>query len=275
MRNAAKWIAALAFSGALFSCLAEETKEPAYASKKPLYAKVALNEDGSKVLTVVFDESKGTGKGYDVLYADVELAGRLDKAARVEAPSYICPSGAHFYFPPIELSVPYNDKGAGVSTPCLVSLSYERHTPETGAAGRLLMSSAASTTQDFFVATTVRLRDGSAEREYSFKRSITVSPTLSDARVWGFPRRPGVAITTKPDPQKKGNVGIGLDMAETESQEQKSAGPLLQSSRCGCAATEASFQCKPPINAHVEVKTPEGKVVVHRGDAALDKFTFG
>jgi len=251
-------------------CLAEGPNEGAYSSDKPLYAKVALNEDGSKVLTVVFDESKGTGKGYDVLYADVDMSGKLDKAERVEATSFICPSGVHFYFRPIELDAPYNKGGAGVSDPCQVSLSYERHSSKTGTTARLLRSSSAAKTELFTVTSCVRLRDGVTEQEYSFNQNIRPSQSLRDAPVWSFPRNPQVAIITKPDEERKGNLGIGLDLIDANSP----GGASLQSGGCGCSSIQMRFQCEPPTKAHVEIKKLDG-TVVHRGDATLDKFTFG
>jgi hypothetical protein len=275
MRKLGTAIAALALLGAGFLRSGEAASEPAYSSKKPLYAKVALTEDGSKVLTVVFDESKGTGKGYDVVYADTDLSGKLDKASRVQASPFMCPSGVHYYFPPIGLKVSYNDKGVGISDACQVTLSSEKHYSQTGASARLLASSGVGrAAEDFFVSTSIRLRDGSTEREYSFKESIRPSPSPDAAAVASFPRKPEVAISTKPDEVKQGNLGIAFDLSDAEGEKQSPAGGAVQSLGCGCAATQARFQTNPPINAHVEIKTPDGKVV-HQGDAALDKFTFG
>jgi hypothetical protein len=275
MRKLGSAIAAVAVLGAGFLRSVEPATEPAYSSKKPLYAKVALTEDGSKVLTVVFDESKGTGKGYDAIYADADLSRKLDRDDRVQASPYVCPSGVHYYFPPIGLKVSYNDKGAGISDACQVTLSCEKHYSQTGASARLLTSSGLGrATEDFFVSTSIRLRDGSTEREYSFKQSMRPSPSPDGAPVASFPRKPVVAISTKPDELNKGNLGIALDLSDGEARGQAPAGGAVQSAGCGCAATQARFQTKPPINAHVEIKTPDGKVV-HQDDAALDKFTFG
>ncbi len=46
---------------------AEPGTRPAYSSDKPLYAKVVLDEGGSKVLALAFDESQGPGRGYDAI----------------------------------------------------------------------------------------------------------------------------------------------------------------------------------------------------------------
>ena len=46
-------------------------KEPKYVSGKPAYRFFALGPEGTSILAMVADESKGTGAGYDTLYADL------------------------------------------------------------------------------------------------------------------------------------------------------------------------------------------------------------
>lgn len=57
----------------LVNCIvyADTLKEPKYISKEPKYAKLLLlnNEE----LVLAFDESKGSGTGYDTVYADVNF----------------------------------------------------------------------------------------------------------------------------------------------------------------------------------------------------------
>lgn len=45
-------------------------KQPRYNSEKPLYLTATLGNGNDAAFTFVLDESQGTGKGYDVLYAD-------------------------------------------------------------------------------------------------------------------------------------------------------------------------------------------------------------
>ena len=60
-------------------------------STDPRYAAVVLPEFGGKNVLVIFDESAGTGKGYDTVYVDANLDGVMSKdekyAAEPEAPS--------------------------------------------------------------------------------------------------------------------------------------------------------------------------------------------
>lgn len=53
----------------------DKLKESVYISKEPVYAKLLLIND--EELTLVFDESKGTDKGYDILHADTNFNNNL------------------------------------------------------------------------------------------------------------------------------------------------------------------------------------------------------
>ena len=272
-------IALLLLSSLAFPRLAESAEEPNYSSEKPLYARVALTEDGSKVLSVVFDESEGTGKGYDVLYADANFNGRFDESEKLAAKIHRCsPTGMHCNFPAIKLNVRYNRKAIGVPDPCEVTFNYARHSyttalkavelsvrlPEGKSAAKTLNPSLSKTTtnEDFYVSSTIRLQ-GSAQWQYSFRHSIKPSEALENAPVCSFNGTPELMITTKPDPKKKGNLGIGLD--------------LVPAQKCPRPGADNRLECKKgglPIKAHVEIKKADG-TVIHRGDDTLDKFTFG
>jgi hypothetical protein len=53
------------------------TKEPVYASTKVRYGFFVLGNGRQSVMTLAWDESEGTGKGYDTLYADTNCNGIL------------------------------------------------------------------------------------------------------------------------------------------------------------------------------------------------------
>jgi hypothetical protein len=58
------------------------SKEPAYKSAKPVYLSLALGKGAGRYVIGAFDESGGTGKGYDKLYLDANNNGDLtDDAA--------------------------------------------------------------------------------------------------------------------------------------------------------------------------------------------------
>ena len=65
-------------------------KEPKYVSEKPAYRFFAFGPEGKSVMAMVLDESQGTGKGYDVLYIDLNLDRDITAAAlrgRARAPA--------------------------------------------------------------------------------------------------------------------------------------------------------------------------------------------
>jgi hypothetical protein len=56
-------------------------------SANPRYLSIILPELGAKGVSVVFDESKGTGKGCDIVYVDANLNGKIDDGEKYTAPS--------------------------------------------------------------------------------------------------------------------------------------------------------------------------------------------
>jgi len=249
----------LALLSLALSSLGDPAKEPVYSSEKPAYVKVALNEGGSKVLSVVFDESKGTGKGYDMLYADVDFSGRLDKGKKLAARISKCTYGIHCNFPAIELNVPSSNGPSKISDPCEVIFNYSKHSSpvETSTTRLRALSStpATTTTESFTASSKMKVREGSARWEYSFRGDIKPSENLKNAPVWNFLHAPKMKITAKPDDRKKGNLGVGLELLSGEIN--------VEGNKAGV-----------PLKAHVEIKKPNGRVV-HRADGNLDKFGFG
>ncbi len=236
-------------------------------SDKPLYAKVALNEDGSKVLLVMYDESEGTGKGYDLLYADLNFDGKFEQgeSSRKTHHPYMSrtralPAGWEGWaFSPISLNVPFNQKGEGVPDPCRMTFRYQRYPTMSRvlALGGTIGPSPSprKIAEVFEVRSEIRLHQDSTAWEYSFEGNMKPSESLESAPVWRFDDRPKIEIATRPDGRTKGNLGIALNVP----------------------AGERRFECKEagqPPKAHVQIKKPDG-IVVHEGGETLDKFRFG
>ncbi len=243
---------------------------PSYCSEKPLFAKVAVNEDGSTILCVAFDESQGTGEGYDVFYADVNMNGKFDADERFEktppppilSTGLVPPGWSSSTFPPVIVNVPYNEKGEGVSDPCKVTFRFQRYLignvislSESGASLRPIAPAPREIRQELVVQAIIWLRQDGAIWEYLFGDIIRPYERIEDAVVWRFGGKPELEVSTRPDGRKEGNLGIGLEL--------KAGGQ--------------SFLCRKEGSlpeAHVEIKNSSGKVV-HQGSAALNKFAFG
>ncbi len=84
-------------------------------SPNALYARLAIAEGASGVMVVMLDESGGAGSGYDTLYADIDLDGRLttegERLEATESEDYGQVSIAQF--PPIDLGDGVNGADAG------------------------------------------------------------------------------------------------------------------------------------------------------------------
>ena len=223
---------------------ATPAKPATFKSKRLLYGKIALNEDRSKLVSVVFDESGGTRTGHDILYADVNFNGRFEEDEKLDAVkvkrygTWLSSST----FAPIAFNVPYNEKAEGIPDPCRITLSYRQY-PRAGVA------------EDFLVTAVLKLRENEAVWEYTLKGSGKLTKRLEDAELWSMNVVPNIHITTRADERNRGNIGVGLELK----------------------AGETELECRKagePIKAHVEIKKLDG-TVVHRGDATLDKFVFG
>jgi len=85
--------------------------EPKYRSKKPIYLVATFGSNADSKYTIVLDESKGTGRGYDVLYIDSNNNENLTDdrkiAGRVRQQGRNYTSGN---FGPIEVMIDYGDR---------------------------------------------------------------------------------------------------------------------------------------------------------------------
>ncbi len=262
------WLVLAAMGTTLF-CLPTDVLAdvPPFQSKKPRYIKVVLTEDGAKTLSVVFDESRGTAAGYDVLYADVNFNGRFEETEKLAASVRRVSSTTCYEFPPIEVAVLYNEKAEGISSPSQVSFTHYRYsyTPAKKApraapdAKGLVARPAETVTREHFLGrATIRLREGSNHWEClfrSFGSLLSPSDNLENAPVWRFHQTPELHVETMPDQEKEGHLGIRL---------------ILLAGRNSLACTREGQ----PVKARVEIRKPGGKVV-HRDAAPLDRFFFG
>lgn len=73
-------------------------------SERPLFARFTVSSDASRVLSVMLDESGGTGTGYDIAYIDLDFDGRLTPEDRIEpAHSFARDEFVMVSFGPLEL----------------------------------------------------------------------------------------------------------------------------------------------------------------------------
>lgn len=168
-------------------------------SGRPVRMTIALNAAGTRSLSLVFDEYKGTRAGYDRVWADLDGDGRFeaeemfvtyadpsDDYTAVEEPKGMVESE----FPPLLLQLNAADRKLRVPPPDTVRIWYER-----------------DRRHDLFkvvVDTTVHDRRGCWQ--YSV---FGVYWTKGKTRVpWGLDRRPDFGFYTKPDRYRDGYAQI-------------------------------------------------------------------
>ncbi len=234
--------------------------EPVYASEKPLYAAIAVNEAASKVLTLVFDESKGTGKGYDTLYADLNFNGDLTDDEAIEGTLI---GGEGYFsgsFSSIAVSVPYNDKGQGIEEPCELTVQYFQFSPQTirsynEEGERILVESGEQTQHHFMVSATIRLRDEAAQWECFFFSPLSPAEKPEQVLAVALGEQPSLQLSLVPSDAAEGNVGIGATVM----------------------AGKGSLSCTEdgqPLMAHLEVTNERG-VTIHSLYVDAEKLVPG
>ncbi len=250
MKNLIRPIAIMVSVGVACSCAFGALKEPAYQSKKPLYAKVVLDEAGTKILKLVFDESGGPGRDYDTIYADLNLNNDLTDDKPIKGKLRRETNLRECSFPPVEIAFPYNEKASGVEKPWTIEVSYFHFAP----ASRLRRGRAP---QELSLSCqgTIGLKDESGEWQYSWRDTLPVAEKPNGILALAFGGAPSVRIGVKPDPEKKGNVGIAAYLVAN--------GVSVGYTKAGKAAT-----------AHVKV-TGEQDNIVHSEEVALEKLRFG
>ncbi len=218
--------------------------QPSFQSEKPLYARVALTKDGSKVLNVVFDESEGTGTDYDLMYADVDRRGSFENALQAGARCIYQRRNMQALFPPIE-SNSQGEVMAGRDPDRRVFLfRYYRYGHNGGQ-------------QQFFqVENDIAMRQDATDWEYRLYDILEPSESLAQAPVWRFDRSLILEVDTRSE--RDGSLGIALSLRIGDSLES-----AIQGKKGGA-----------PIAAVISITKPGGEVV-HRDTDRLEKFVFG
>ena len=170
-----------------------------FKSKKPLYAAIAINEKGDKILKLVFDESGGTGNGYDDLYADTNFNGVFEQSERYSGKKSFQSGTFKSEFPTISVSdgvMIKRPSGSMVPANTLsLTLSYTRNTSD----------------EKIEVQCGWILRQKTAAWHYYSKSKLKPSSDLNKAPIQRL-YSPQIRIDVGPDKRKKGQVGIAIQL---------------------------------------------------------------
>lgn len=216
---------------------------PSFVSDDLRYAKFALSNDGSKTLNVVFDESRGTGKGYDLVYADVDFRGSFESATRAKAATWKRRKRLDCRFPPIALDLPTTADSALMSGRCTIVFSLSNYSRKNPA-------------QETFAAQTRLMVQGkSGSWSYQFSEPFTPARDPATAPVANLLTPPEIRVATQRDKKRHGQTGIALSLVRNN-------------------VPVAIRRPNVPLRAQVEIKDAAGEVV-HKGEGRLADFAFG
>jgi hypothetical protein len=235
----------LALAIALF-CQGETWKEPAYSSEKPLQAFVALDEAATKVLKLILDESGGTGKGYDTIYADANLNGDLtdDKPLKGELEKE--EGSTYATFPPIAVEIP--DEGdATRKRVWQFTITYEEYQMR-----RLFGLLPGPVNRNFGIEAELSVKDASGEWVCNFAPSLDFAKKGETALVSPVAEKPVLVLRVGPDRQKEGAVEVWAYLISVVGQ--------MECTRAG-----------EPLTARVRVTDSDGKVVLSE-DVPFDRL---
>jgi hypothetical protein len=218
-------------------------REPSYSSEKPLYAFVVLDEEATKILKLALDESEGTGKGYDTVYADLNLNGDLADDQPVKGVLSEAKYSVDWKFPVLSLSVPYNERGTGIESSWEFAIAHYKY--GSGEQSRL----------SFPVVVTMRLKDRSGVWEYTWSDILYPVAKPGVAVATPLVGRPILILQAKADMKKPGNVGIAANLIFD--------GPRIYCKRDGT-----------PVAGSVLIADEQGKTILSE-EVSSDQLSFG
>ena len=164
-----------------------------FKSEKPAYSKIALTEDEQRVLLLAFDESGGTGSGYDIVYADTNFNGVLEASEKLQPQGD--GTGSYVLMKPVVFPFPYNKHGQGVEQPLVLTLN-RSPLPYGGGNG-------------FTANLQVRLLDGDNEWQYTMRGRLQMYMDVAD--VLAQSTQPLTAkVTLPPEPER---LGVAVTLA--------------------------------------------------------------
>ncbi len=250
MKPSAVIIVASALLALADTSRARPLTEPSYSSDRPLYAMIVLDEEATRILTFALDESGGTGKGYDILYADLNLNGDLTDDAVTKGQLIKEGNRRDCSFPPLELDVSGADGGTESRGHWEFTFGYYAY--GQSAPGK---ESDSVSNARFNLQAKLRLEDGGREWEYSFRPQLFPMGKPDGILAVCLITKPFLIVRTGEDKKNKGNTGIAAYVIGDDQ-------PV------DCKRTDQ------PVTAHVELKNEKGNIVLSE-DVKLEKMFFG
>ncbi len=218
------------------------TDLPEFVSARPQFARLLATPDYDTALWLILDESRGTGSGYDLVYADFNYDGAIseDEIRRGRAAG----SGDMVFsrFPSFAVPEPGNpDQPAGEKP--RVTVGYQSYRDKSY----------------FTVGAMIRMTGDSGRPEdtwqYQLSAQLRTGTSPENAPLTRLGGDPAVHIQAQPYGTRRGTVGIGLTVT-------------FGGSLCDPRTVAGS------PDAVLVIRNAAGEIV-HRAVQRLDKFCFG
>ena len=171
-------------------------------SERPLFARFTVSSDGSRVLSVMLDESEGTGGGYDIAYVDLDFDGTLSPDDRMEAAhSHAREDFAFVGFGPVELQAGYLT-GADLTQEVQAQIMYHRM-PTWDERGEVTGSE-----ESMMASLSLALTENENAHRYYLGAELPLATTPEEATVVRFDGE--VTLTCETLPQDDGTLGVAV-----------------------------------------------------------------
>ncbi len=218
------------------------TDLPEFLSARPQFARLLATPAYDTALWLILDESRGTGSGYDLVYADFDYNGVIsdDEIARGQASS----TGGMVFgrFPSFGVPEPGNPDRPAAEKP-RVTLGYQAYSGKS-----------------FFTVSAMVRMEGESGRpddtwQYQISAQLRTGTSPENAPLTRLGGEPAVRIDARPSGTQRNTIGIGLTVT------------------FGGAFCDPRTAAGSP-DAEVTIRDAAGKVV-HTSVQRLDRFCFG
>jgi len=218
------------------------TALPALQSQKARFAHLIASPGHTTALPLILDESQGTGKGYDTLYADLNFDGCITPEEKKPGQINAMGDMAFGSFPGFGVA-DAADPDEPTARRARVSLSYQQY----------------KGTSHFSVSTLARIAGASGEPgdtwQYRIDGQLATAGSPEAAPLTILGGEPALQIEAKPSAYDRNDLGIGLTVT-------------LSGSFCDPRSPTGS------PDATIIVRNANGEIV-KQATARLDQFCFG
>jgi len=232
----------------------------AFKSTNPRYAKIAMDDEGGKVLTVAFDESRGAGRGYDTLYVlECDDQGTVLKYEQFASGRSTEGDSAVYTFRPVRREVSFKKDLKPGKNPFSVGFEYRKTETKPAKQSRSKGdrksreekkakdedAPRAQVTEEFGFSASFTLSDGKSEWGYMFSGKLDVGDSAESAPVANFGSgSPEMSVSSGRPDEKKSEVGIGIEF------------------KVGSYALDCTKDSK-GVPVTVDIKNDKEKIVAH------------